>query len=149
MWLASVEKQNYLPLSPQWLKLHFLGKTNKMNNRTLEPAELGSSLYKEKTKKTLKKGWLLKFCPNNLMPRTAGGGPHIAWPLIQFFASFWLYFLMTRATGEIQNRELGIILSNFLLSLSRLRGWQPLDLFLQFPEHFPWSADLQSAVCIT
>lgn len=66
------------------------------------------------------------------MPRTAEGGPHIAWPLITIFASLWLYFLMTRATRENQNRELGIILSNFLLSLPCLWGWQLLDYFCNF-----------------
>lgn len=63
------------------------------------------------------------------MPRTAGGGPHIVWPLIMIFASFWWYFLMTGATGGHQKTELGTILSHFLFSLSPLRGWQPLDLF--------------------
>lgn len=91
MQLASLEKQNYLPLSPQWLKLHFLGKTNKMNNRTLEPAELGSSSYKEKTKNNTRKG-SLKFCHNSLMPRTAGGGPHIAWLLDYNFCILLVVF---------------------------------------------------------
>lgn len=92
MQLTSLEKWNYLPLSPQWLKLHFLGKTNKTNNRTLEPAELGSSSYKEKTKNNDRKGCLLEFCHNNLMPRTAGGGLHIPWPLNYNFCIILVVF---------------------------------------------------------
>lgn len=65
MYLVSLEKWSNLPLYPQWLKLQFLGKANKLNNRTLEPAEIGSSLYKEKTRKKTKykpkKGPPLKF----------------------------------------------------------------------------------------
>lgn len=59
------------------------------------------------------------------MTRTTGEGPHIVW-----------------------QTELWTILSHFLLSLSLFRDWQTLDLFLEFPEHFPLSADLQLADCI-
>lgn len=49
------------------------------------------------------------------MPRTAGGGPHIVWPLIMiFFASFWWYFLMTGTTGGNQKTKLGTNLESLL-----------------------------------
>lgn len=41
------------------------------------------------------------------MPRTAGGGPHIVWPLITIFASFWCIFWWQEQLEEIRKQSWG------------------------------------------